>query len=228
MSQVYTEVKDIAEAQNDTKYFDPHLEAADNELIQKVHALLTKENEFFEQFKIHKRKDGSYYAILAAEANDEDLETAIHDTSWSLMKNKGELVKYFEMNLETLKNKRIPIVRYFNDDNKIQINSDQHFNVPSELIVGYMTSFRIKNTGKRKELHTEFKPNKNTFKETDLDFRVTSGQMTTGLQRRLWTADQVDSIIFFYFDVLFTPKGYIEAYEPDFYLKSLNNKLKDM
>lgn len=203
--------------EQETQYIEVNAEATADEAPNKVfdendpdtraalRELVIREFSFFNRHRIHKRADGSYWARLAVQPTEEELTYGCNDLTAGYIHNRGEIVKYFEQNLEKLEKRKLPVCRHSvavrKDDMTNETFVANLLSPPSDDIMGRLSNLRIRDYGAHKEVHADFKPTK---MYAGFDFANATNLCPSSFLMRTepenYYVDQIKNFNLFYFE----------------------------
>lgn len=168
-------------------------------------AELQQEMAHLDNFKIQRRKDGTYWLKLAIYEPLEAIEALKSDTAQRLRHNRVSLLDYIKSNVDSLKNKkfplRSPVLDPINwDDPLLSRASDGLPQLSAEMNMGFITQFRITEVDGREELHAEFKPRKGSDPKYFMNEYVCPAMMTYQFRPGYWKAKDVSCIWHFFME----------------------------
>ena len=179
--------------------------------------LVAREQQFFNRHRIQKRRVGSYWVCLAVQPTQEELTHGCSHWSSGYIHNRGELVKYFEQNLEKYNKKGLLLclnsVTGINVDESNEAKIARLMSPPTDLIYGHLSKFRIKDYGTHKELHANFKvaPMYAKLDATKMP-QVCPSTMLLRTEPHRYFASQVRHLNLFYFDKEYSPEQIVDMY----------------
>ena len=179
--------------------------------------LVAREQQFFNRHRIQKRRDGSYWVRLAVQPTQEELTHGCSHWSNGYIHNRGEIVKYFEQNLEMYNKEGLLLC--FNAVTGVNVKESNEAKIarlispPADIIYGHLSKFRIKDYGTHKELHANFKA---AAPYAGLDVtkmpQVCPSSMLMWTEPYLYYADQIKRFNLFYFDNEYSADQIVDMY----------------